>query len=67
MGIPHGVTLVTGGGFHGKTTLLEALQRAVYPHVPGDGREWVVTRFGAVKVRSEDGRSCHRRRHPPVH
>jgi predicted ABC-class ATPase len=57
MGIPHGVTLVTGGGFHGKTTLLEALQSAVYPHVPGDGREWVVTRFGAVKVRSEDGRA----------
>lgn len=57
MGIPAGVTLITGGGFHGKTTLLEALQRAVYPHVPGDGREWVVTRFGAVKVRSEDGRA----------
>ncbi len=57
MGIPEGVTLITGGGFHGKTTLLEALQRGVYPHVPGDGREWVVTRFGAVKVRSEDGRA----------
>ncbi|MER3438948.1 MAG: isopentenyl-diphosphate delta-isomerase [Chloroflexota bacterium] len=57
MGIPEGVTLITGGGFHGKTTLLEAIQRGVYPHVPGDGREWVVTRFGAVKVRSEDGRA----------
>lgn len=57
MGIPDGVTLVTGGGFHGKTTLLEALQRGVYPHVPGDGREWVVTRAAAVKVRSEDGRA----------
>jgi predicted ABC-class ATPase len=57
MGIPEGVTLITGGGFHGKTTLLEALQRAVYPHIPGDGREWVVSRFGAVKVRSEDGRA----------
>lgn len=57
MGIPEGVTLVTGGGFHGKTTLLEALQRGVYPHIPGDGREWVVTRPGAVKVRSEDGRA----------
>jgi predicted ABC-class ATPase len=57
MGIPEGVTLVTGGGFHGKTTLLEALQRGVYPHVPGDGREWVVSRAGAVKVRSEDGRA----------
>lgn len=57
MGIPEGVTLITGGGFHGKTTLLEAVQRGVYPHMPGDGREWVVTRAGAVKVRSEDGRA----------
>jgi len=57
MGIPEGVTLITGGGFHGKTTLLEAIQRGVYPHVPGDGREWVVTRADTVKVRSEDGRS----------
>ncbi|HJL19924.1 MAG TPA: ABC-ATPase domain-containing protein, partial [Sandaracinaceae bacterium LLY-WYZ-13_1] len=57
MGVPEGVTLLVGGGFHGKTTLLEALQLGVYPHVPGDGREWVVTRADAVKVRSEDGRS----------
>lgn len=57
MGVPEGVTLLVGGGFHGKTTLLEALQRGVYPHVPGDGREWVVTVPEAVKVRSEDGRS----------
>jgi predicted ABC-class ATPase len=57
MGVPEGVTLITGGGFHGKTTLLEAIQRGVYPHVPGDGREWVVTRADTVKVRSEDGRS----------
>jgi predicted ABC-class ATPase len=57
MGVPEGITLITGGGFHGKTTLLEAVQRAVYPHIPGDGREWVVSRYGAVKVRSEDGRA----------
>ena len=56
MGIPQGVTLIVGGGFHGKTTLLEAISRGVYPHIPGDGREWVVTDAGAVKVRSEDGR-----------
>ncbi len=56
MGIPQGVTLIVGGGFHGKTTLLEAISRGVYPHIPGDGREWVVTDRGAVKVRSEDGR-----------
>lgn len=57
MGIPEGVTVITGGGFHGKTTLLEAIERGVYPHVPGDGREWVVTRPDAVKLRSEDGRA----------
>lgn len=57
MGVPAGVTLVTGGGFHGKTTLLEAIQHGVYPHIPGDGRELVVARRDAVKVRSEDGRS----------
>ena len=57
MGIPEGVTLLVGGGFHGKTTLLEAVARGVHPHVPGDGREWVVTRDDVVKVRSEDGRA----------
>lgn len=57
MGIPRGVTVITGGGFHGKTTLLEALQYGVFPHIPGDGREWAVTVHEAVKVRSEDGRS----------
>ena len=57
MGIPEGVTLITGGGFHGKTTLLEALELGVYPHIPGDGREWVVSRAETLKVRSEDGRS----------
>ncbi|HSF20018.1 MAG TPA: ABC-ATPase domain-containing protein [Vicinamibacteria bacterium] len=57
MGIPEGVTLVVGGGYHGKSTLLKALERGVYPHVPGDGREYVVTRPDAVKIRAEDGRS----------
>ena len=57
MGIPTGVTLVTGGGFHGKTTLLEAIQSGIDPHIPGDGREWVVTAPDLVKLRSEDGRS----------
>ncbi|GAA6735674.1 P-loop domain-containing protein [Thermus oshimai] len=57
MGLPEGLTLITGGGFHGKTTLLEALVHGVFPHVPGDGREWVVTRRGAQRVQSEDGRS----------
>jgi predicted ABC-class ATPase len=57
MGIPEGVTLVAGGGFHGKSTLLSALSWGVYDHVPGDGREYVVTPADAVKIRAEDGRS----------
>ncbi len=56
MGIPEGVTLIVGGGYHGKSTLLRALERGVYPHIPGDGREYVVTREDAVKIRAEDGR-----------
>ena len=56
MGIPEGVTLIVGGGFHGKSTLLRALERGVYNHVPGDGRECVVTSPTAVKIRAEDGR-----------
>ncbi len=56
MGIPEGVTLIVGGGFHGKSTLLRALERGVYNHIPGDGREYVVTRATAVKIRAEDGR-----------
>jgi predicted ABC-class ATPase len=57
MGVAEGVTLVVGGGFHGKSTLLSALSWGVYDHVPGDGRDLVVTREDAVKVRAEDGRS----------
>ena len=56
MGVPAGVTLIVGGGYHGKSTLLRALERAVYPHIPGDGREGVVAAGGLVKVRAEDGR-----------
>jgi predicted ABC-class ATPase len=56
MGVPRGVTLIVGGGYHGKSTLLRALERGVYDHVPGDGREHVVTNARAVKIRAEDGR-----------
>ncbi len=60
LGIPKGVTLIVGGGYHGKSTLLQALQRGVYPHIPGDGRELVVTVPDAVKIRAEDGRRVER-------
>ena len=56
LGIPKGVTLIVGGGYHGKSTLLKALERGVYNHIPGDGRELVVTESTAVKIRAEDGR-----------
>lgn len=52
-----GVTLVVGGGYHGKSTLLTAIERGVYAHVPGDGRELVATAPSAVKVRAADGRA----------
>ncbi|MGB3491407.1 MAG: ABC-ATPase domain-containing protein [Elainellaceae cyanobacterium] len=57
MGIPKGITLIVGGGYHGKSTLLRAIATGVYNHIPGDGREAVVTDRNAVKIRAEDGRS----------
>jgi predicted ABC-class ATPase len=56
MGVPKGITVIVGGGYHGKTTLLTAMQAGVYNHIPGDGRERVVTCADAVKIRAEDGR-----------
>ena len=56
MGIPKGITLIVGGGYHGKSTLLNSLELGVYNHIPGDGREYVITDATAVKLRSEDGR-----------
>lgn len=57
MGIPQGITLVVGGGYHGKSTLLKALELGVYNHIAGDGREYVITDNTAMKIRAEDGRS----------
>ena len=56
MGIPKGITLIVGGGYHGKSTLLTALELGVYNHIAGDGREYVITDESALKMRSEDGR-----------
>jgi len=60
MGVPKGVTLIVGGGYHGKSTLLQAIERGVYAHVPGDGREYAVACRDAVKIRAEDGRRVER-------
>lgn len=57
MAVPEGITLIVGGGYHGKSTLLEAIQRGVYNHIEGDGREYVITEDTALKLRAEDGRS----------
>ncbi|MGK7918266.1 MAG: ABC-ATPase domain-containing protein [Prochloraceae cyanobacterium] len=57
MGIPAGITLIVGGGYHGKSTLLRAIELGVYNHIPGDGREFALTNPAAVKIRAEDGRS----------
>jgi len=60
MGVPRGLTVIAGGGYHGKSTLLRAIERGVYDHVAGDGRELCVAVPGAVKVRAEDGRRVER-------
>jgi predicted ABC-class ATPase len=57
MGIKKGITVIVGGGYHGKSTVLKALELGVYNHIPGDGRERVVCDRNAMKIRSEDGRS----------
>ncbi|KGY08848.1 ABC-ATPase domain-containing protein [Vibrio sinaloensis] len=59
LGIRKGITLIVGGGFHGKSTLLTAIERSIYDHIPGDGRERIVTNLNAMKIRAEDGRCVH--------
>jgi predicted ABC-class ATPase len=60
MGIKKGITTITGGGFHGKSTLLNAIEKGVYNHIPKDGREYVITSYDAVKTRAEDARSIQK-------
>lgn len=60
MAVPKGITMIVGGGYHGKSTLLRALELGVYNHVKGDGREFVITDDTAMKIRAEDGRSVKR-------
>lgn len=60
MGIAEGITLIVGGGYHGKSTLLKALEQGVYNHIAGDGREYVITDDSAVKLRAEDGRGIQK-------
>ena len=57
MGVKKGVTIITGGGYSGKSTLLDAISRGVYNHIPGDGREFVITDETAINIAAEDGRS----------
>lgn len=59
MGILRGITLIVGEDNHGKSTLLKAIEQGIYNHIPGDGREYVVSNPNSVKVRAEDGRSIH--------
>lgn len=60
MGIRKGINLIVGGGYHGKSTLLKALELGVYNHISGDGREYVITDATAMKIRAEDGRSIQK-------
>ena len=56
MGIRRGVTILTGGGYSGKSTLLDAIASGIYNHTIGDGRELVLTDPTAVSIAAEDGR-----------
>ncbi|MDP8246547.1 MAG: ABC-ATPase domain-containing protein [Candidatus Tritonobacter lacicola] len=60
LGIKRGITLVVGGGYHGKSTLLNALEKGVYNHIPADGREFVISDYTSVKIRAEDGRNIEK-------
>ena len=65
MGIPEGITIIIGGGFHGKSTLLSAVERGIYNHIPGDGRHNAVSIDSCVKIRAEEGRCLSFRSWPP--
>ena len=58
-GLPLGIHLLVGGGYHGKSTLLEAIEYGIYPHIQGDGREFVCTHPSAVKIKAENGRNIN--------
>ena len=60
MGIPRGVTVITGGGYSGKSTLLDAVSAGICDHRAGDGREFVLTDETAVSIAAEDGRAVSR-------
>jgi predicted ABC-class ATPase len=60
MAVTKGITLIVGGGYHGKSTLMNAIELGVYNHIPGDGREFVVSNQNSVKIRAEDGRGISR-------
>lgn len=57
--IPKGLTVITGGGYSGKTTMMDAIESGIYYHIEGDGREYVITEETALKVYAEDGRTIH--------
>ena len=59
MAIKNGVTVITGGGYSGKSTLLDAIEAGIYDHIPGDGREYVITDNSALKIYAEDSRPVH--------
>lgn len=65
IGIPKGITIIAGGAYHGKSTLLSALDSAVVPHIPGDGREWIVCDSSAVRIAAEPGRVVRKTRISP--
>ena len=60
LGIPTGITVVLGDAYSGRTELMKALAAGIYNHVPGDGREYVISMPDTVYVAAEDRRSVQR-------
>lgn len=54
--IPSGLTLILGESNSGRVDIMDAISQGIYNHIPGDGRETVVTVADAVNIRSEVGR-----------
>jgi len=57
LGIKKGVTVITGGGYSGKSTVLDTISAGIYDHILGDGRELCITDVSAMTISAEDGRS----------
>jgi len=57
LGISAGLTVVLGDAANGRKDFMSALAAGVFNHIPGDGREGVVTVSDAVQIAADRGRN----------